>query len=52
MLPGSVFYFVWTHDKLNDENAGDFNLDRDFDDLINAEANNILLLKFSYWLDI
>jgi hypothetical protein len=52
MLPGSVFYFVWTHDKLNDENAGDFNLDRDFNNLINAEANNILMLKFSYWLDI
>ncbi len=52
LLPGSVFYFVWTHDKLNDDHAGDFNLNRDFNDLINAEANNIFMLKFSYWLDI
>jgi len=52
LLPGSVFYFVWTHDKLNSDNAGDFNLNRDFNDLISAEANNIFMLKFSYWLDI
>lgn len=52
LLPGSVFYFVWTHDKLNSDNAGDFNWGTDFNSLINAEADNIFMLKFSYWLDI
>ncbi|MBU2585427.1 MAG: hypothetical protein KKH32_08850, partial [Bacteroidetes bacterium] len=50
--PGSSFYFVWTHDKTNFANPGNFSASRDFKNLWNAEANNILMIKFSYWLGI
>ena len=51
-LPGSVFYFVWTHNKVNFDDPGKFNFSRDFGNLWNAEADNVFLVKFSYWLDI
>ncbi len=51
-LPGSVFYFVWTHNKTNSDNPGDFRFSRDLSNLWNAEADNVFLVKFSYWLDI
>ncbi len=52
VLPGSVFYAVWTHDKVNFMHPGNLRLGRDFNDLWNSPANNIFLLKFSYWLDV
>jgi hypothetical protein len=52
VLPGSVFYFVWTHNKDNFDNPGDFNLRRDFSNLWKSEADNVFLVKFSYWFDI
>lgn len=48
--PGSVFYFVWTQDKTDFQNPADFKLGRDFSNLIDAESNNIFLIKFTYWL--
>lgn len=50
--PGSVFYFVWTHDKVNFHNPGEFAIGKDFTNLWNSDANNIFLVKFSYWFDI
>lgn len=50
--PGSVFYFAWSHDRVNFENPGEFDFKRDFKNLWNAEADNIFLVKFSYWLDM
>lgn len=52
ILPGSIFYLVWSHDRTNFDNAGRFDLNRDFTNLWNAEANNIFVAKFSYWFDI
>jgi hypothetical protein len=52
VLPGSVFFLVWTHDKVNFQDAGTLDLQRDFDNLWRSEANNALLMKFSYWFDI
>jgi hypothetical protein len=51
-LPGSVFYFVWTHNKINEDDPGKFRFSRDFGNLWNSEADNVFLVKFSYWLDI
>jgi hypothetical protein len=50
--PGSVFYFAWSHNKINSENPGGFSFQRDFSNLWNSVADNVLLVKFSYWLDI
>jgi len=52
VLPGSVLYLVWNHDKTNFANYGRMRLNNDISDLWNSEANNILMLKFSYWLDV
>ncbi|MCA9733863.1 MAG: carbohydrate binding family 9 domain-containing protein [Deferribacteres bacterium] len=52
VVPGSIFYLVWTHDKVNYEHAGEFDLTRDFTDLWRSEANNVFLAKFSYWFDL
>lgn len=51
VLPGSVFYAVWTHDKLNFQNPGIFDFVNDFKEVWNSPANNIFLLKFSYWFN-
>jgi hypothetical protein len=51
-LPGSVFFLVWTHDKTNFAHPGDFSFGRDFRNLWSTGANNILLAKVSYWIDI
>ena len=52
VLPGSVFYLVWSHDKVNENNPGNFAFGRDFNNLWKSEANNAFLAKFSYWLDM
>ena len=52
LLPGSIFYLVWSQDRANFDNPGEFKFSRDFDDLIRAETNDIFLAKFSYWLDL
>ncbi len=51
VLPGSIFYLVWTQDRANYLNPGELNFGRDFTNLIDSESNNIFLAKFSYWLD-
>ncbi|MHC1737559.1 MAG: DUF5916 domain-containing protein [Ignavibacteriaceae bacterium] len=51
-LPGSILYLVWTHNRVNLRNPGDFSIKRDFSDLWRSGGDNVLLLKFSYWLDI
>jgi Domain of unknown function (DUF5916) len=52
ILPGSIFYLVWSHDRANYDHPGEFKFGRDFNDLLDAETNDIFLAKFSYWLDI
>jgi len=51
-LPGSVFYFAWTNSRTNFDDPGEFSFKNDFKNLINTEADNIFLVKFSYWIDI
>lgn len=52
VLPGSVFYFAWTNSRMNFENPGEFNFKNDFSNLVNSEADDVFLVKFSYWIDI
>ncbi len=52
ILPGSIFYLVWSHDRQNIDNAGDLEFGRDFNSLMRAETNNIFLAKFSYWVNL
>lgn len=47
--PGSTLYLVWTQSRSDYENDGEFNFSRSFNRLISANADNILMLKFTYW---
>jgi hypothetical protein len=47
-LPGSLLYFVWTQNRADYTNPGDFQLGRDLGDLWSAPGDNIVLLKVSY----
>ncbi len=51
-LPGSIFFLVWTHDKVNTIDPGEYEFKRDFKNLFTSEPDNIFLAKLTYWIDI
>jgi len=48
--PGSVLFFVWTHNGANFANPGDYSLGRDLGNLLKANADDIFAIKLSYWI--
>lgn len=50
--PGSLIYLVWTQNRADFANPGDFRLKRDFGDLLRAPGDNIFLIKVSYRWDM
>jgi hypothetical protein len=50
--PGSTAYLVWTQTRSGSANVGDFDFGRDRDALFATPADNIFLLKVSYWLGL
>jgi hypothetical protein len=48
-MRGSTLYFVWTQQRTNQDDAGDFNFGRDFRHLFAAQGENVFLIKASYW---
>ncbi|MCX6554592.1 MAG: DUF5916 domain-containing protein [Candidatus Aminicenantes bacterium] len=46
--PGSTLYFVWTQNRQDYANPGEFNFSRDFGDLVSAKGDNIFMLKATY----
>ncbi len=51
-VPGSVFYFVWSHNQTNYDYAGNFDFSRDIKSLWKSTGDDIFLIKFSYWINI
>jgi hypothetical protein len=49
-LAGSTLYFVWTQNRQDTEPTGEFNFGHSFNNLFNLNADNIFLIKISYWL--
>lgn len=47
--PGSILYIVWTQDRTNLENPGDFSLRRDVSNLMSSNSDNVFLIKVTYW---
>ncbi|MGH2568265.1 MAG: DUF5916 domain-containing protein, partial [Bacteroidota bacterium] len=47
--PGSTLYLVWTQSRSDFENEGKFQFRRSMSRLIEADADNIFMLKFTYW---
>ncbi len=50
--PGSAFYFVWSHNRINHTNPGSLSISRDLKALWNSDADNIFSAKLTYWLDL
>ncbi|MCX7797053.1 MAG: carbohydrate binding family 9 domain-containing protein [Melioribacter sp.] len=50
--PGSVLYLVWSHNQANEDNPGDFRFIRNIQQLWNSDADNVFLIKFTYWFNI
>ena len=46
--PGSLLYLVWTQNRADLSNPGDFKFGRDFGNLLTAPGDNIFMLKFTY----
>lgn len=46
--PGSALYVVWTQNRADYTNPGDFNFGRDFGDLLSARGENIFMVKLTY----
>jgi hypothetical protein len=49
-MPGSTLFFVWTQSRFDNEGSGNFDFHRSFNRLVDAKADNIFMLKFTYWL--
>lgn len=47
--PGSTVYFVWTQSRSESETIGELQLGHSFEKLWSAKADNIFLVKFSYY---
>jgi hypothetical protein len=50
--PGSVLYFVWTQDRTDQEAIGDLDFGPSARRLFDAQANDILLVKATYHLNL
>ncbi len=47
-VPGSTLFLVWSQERKDSSNSGDFNFNAGFDQLFRAHPTNVFLLKFSY----
>jgi hypothetical protein len=50
--PGSSLFVVWQQGRSAFGETGDFRFGRDFSGIFSAPANNVLLVKLSYWLNL
>ena len=50
-LPGSTLFLVWSHDRTNFDNPGQFQLGKSFANLMESESNNIFMAKITYWFN-
>src|SRR4029078_7858442 len=49
--PGSSLFVVWQQSRSDDGDIGDFRFSRDFGGAFSAPADNVFLVKLSYWLN-
>lgn len=50
--PGSSFYFVWTQNRADYADAGDFRFGRDLRRLFSAPGDNIFMIKLSHTFNL
>ena len=50
--PGSTLFLVWTRTSSDfAQRVGDFGFSRDVDALLNADSDNIFLVKVNFWFN-
>lgn len=49
-MPGSTLYVVWTNEKVDFENRGEFSFNRDVRLLLKDRPDNVFAIKLTYWL--
>lgn len=49
-MPGSTLFFVWTQSRYDNIGSGEFEFRRSFNRLVDAKADNIFMIKLTYWL--
>ena len=49
--PGSTLFVVWQQDRLNPTLMNDFGVGRAFADVFTGQANNVLAVKWTYWIN-
>jgi hypothetical protein len=47
-IPGSFLYAVSSQNRVGDDGNGSFDAERQFGNMLNAQAENVFLIKFSY----
>jgi hypothetical protein len=48
--PGSTLYIVWTEQREDDSFPGDFRAGRDLSRLFSTDADDVFLVKMTYWI--
>ncbi len=51
-LPGSTLFFVWTQNREDNKEPGSMKFGRDFSNLMDANADNIFMIKATYWYSL
>ncbi|MEN8006583.1 MAG: DUF5916 domain-containing protein [Candidatus Krumholzibacteriota bacterium] len=51
-VAGSTFFFVWTQDRMNFDDPGSFDLGRDSRSLLDAQGENIFMVKVSQYFSL
>ena len=51
-VPGSVVYFVWTQTRSDSEDDGAFRFGHSLNRLLDIKADNIFMVKFTYWFNM
>ena len=50
--PGSTLYLVWTNTRSNYSDQLDQSIWKSFGNILNVKAENVFMLKFSYWFSL
>jgi hypothetical protein len=51
-MPGSTLFLVWTQSRSDYNEMGNFEFRRSVNRLIDAKADNIFMIKLTYWLGV
>jgi hypothetical protein len=50
-MPGSTLFFVWTQERSDNENTGEFDAGQSFHQLSGMPTNNVFMVKLTYYLN-